>query len=216
MTLEPIGGVEETGPSPELIDMTRRFWTGAVLAVPTVILEMGGHFAGPNLHHYISPQLSVWLQFALGTPVVLWAGWPFFVRGAAPVRNRSLNMFSLIALGVGAAYLYSLAATFAPSLFPTGLRQRRGHHPGLLRGCGRHHGARPARPGPGASGAGTDGQRHPRALRSCAQGGSPHPRRRCRRRNPLEQVHIGDRLRVRPGDSVPVDGAVLEGAQRGR
>jgi Cu+-exporting ATPase len=211
MTLEPIGGVEETGPSPELTDMTRRFWTGAVLAVPTVILEMGGHFAGLNLHHYISPQLSVWLQFALGTPVVLWAGWPFFVRGAASVRNRSLNMFSLIALGVGAAYLYSLAATFAPSLFPEGLRQEGGIIPVYYEAAavitvlvllGQVLELR-AREQTGSA---------IRALLNLA----PKVARRIRddgadEEIPLEQVHIGDRLRVRPGDSVPVDGAVLEG-----
>src|SRR3974377_521333 len=121
MALEPVHG--ETGPSSELIDMTRRFWTGSALAVPTVILEMGGHFPGLNLHHYVSPQISIWLQFLFATPVVLWAGWPFFVRGWAAGRNRSLNMFSMIALGVGAAFLYSLAATFAPGLFPISLRQ---------------------------------------------------------------------------------------------
>src|SRR3974390_1419671 len=122
MALEPVavGGV--TGPNRELIDMTRRFWIGAALAAPVVILEMGAHVAGLNLHHFISPQLSIWLQFLLATPVVLWAGWPFFVRGWASVRNRSLNMFSLIALGIGTAYLYSLAATFAPGLFPENLR----------------------------------------------------------------------------------------------
>src|SRR6516165_3450643 len=123
MALEPVRAAAETGPSPELIDMTRRFWVGTALAVPTVILEMGAHFPGLNLHHYVSPQVSIWLQFLFATPVVLWAGWPFFVRGWASVRNRSLNMFSLIALGVGAAFLYSLAATFAPGLFPVSLRQ---------------------------------------------------------------------------------------------
>jgi heavy metal translocating P-type ATPase len=123
MTLEPVGATEDTDPSPELINMTRRFWIGSALAVPTVILEMGAHLPGLNLHRNISPQQSVWLQFLLASPVVLWAGWPFFVRGWASVRNRSLNMFSLIALGVGAAYLYSLAATFGPTLFPESLRQ---------------------------------------------------------------------------------------------
>jgi Cu+-exporting ATPase len=118
MALEPLAGGEETGPNPELLDMTRRFWIGAALALPTAMLEMGAHFPGLNLHHYVPPQVSVWLEFLLATPVVLWAGWPFFVRGWASVRNRSLNMFSLIALGIGAAYLYSLVATFAPGLFP--------------------------------------------------------------------------------------------------
>ena len=129
MALEPVHG--ETGPSPELIDMTRRFWIGAALAVPTVILEMGGHFPGLSLHHYVSPQISIWLQFLLATPVVLWAGWPFFVRGWASVRNRSLNMFSLIALGVGAAFLYRLGrhlcACALPRLLAAGWR-----HSGLL------------------------------------------------------------------------------------
>src|SRR5579863_4931481 len=110
MALEPVGAGGDTGPSPELIDMTRRFWIGTALAVPLVILEMGAHFPGLNLHQYVSPQISVWVQFALATPVVLWAGWPFFVRGAASVRNRSLNMFSLISLGIATAYLYSVAA----------------------------------------------------------------------------------------------------------
>ncbi len=122
MALEPAGVSAETGPSVELIDMTRRFWIGAALAVPVVILEMGAHFSGLNLHRYVPPLISVWVQFLLATPVVLWAGWPFFVRGWASVRNRSLNMFTLIAMGTGAAYLYSLAATFAPGFFPETLR----------------------------------------------------------------------------------------------
>jgi Cu+-exporting ATPase len=126
MTLEPMRPTEESGPSAELIDMTRRFWIGAAFAAPTVILEMGAHFPGLNLHHYVSPQASIWIQFLLATPVVLWAGWPFFVRGWASVRNRSLNMFSLISLGIGVAYLYSLIATFAPGLFPARGRCCRG------------------------------------------------------------------------------------------
>jgi Cu+-exporting ATPase len=208
MALEPVHG--ETGPSPELIDMTRRFWIGTVLAVPTVILEMGGHFPGLNLHHYVSPQISIWLQFLLATPVVLWAGWPFFVRGWASVRNRSLNMFSLIALGVGAAFLYSLAATFAPALFPDSLRQD-GVIPVYYEAAavitvlvllGQVLELR-AREQTGSA---------IRALLNLA----PKTARRIRddgndEEVPLEQVHIGDRLRVRPGDSVPVDGAVIEG-----
>src|SRR6516162_1297148 len=123
MALEPVTTGEDTGPSPELLDMTRRFWIGTALAVPVVILEMGAHLPGLNFHHFVSPQLAIWVQFLFATPVVLWAGWLFFVRGWASVRNRSLNMFSLIALGIGTAFLYSLAATFAPSLFPENLRQ---------------------------------------------------------------------------------------------
>jgi P-type Cu+ transporter len=210
MALEPVNVGEETGPSAELIDMTRRFWIGAVLAVPTVILEMGGHLPGLNLHRYVSPQVSVWMQFLLATPVVLWAGWPFFVRGWASVRNRSLNMFSLIALGIGAAYAYSLAATFAPGLFPETLRID-GVVPVYYEAAavitvlvllGQVLELR-AREQTGSA---------IRALLNLA----PKTARRIGDNGndqeiPLEQVRIGDRLRIRPGDSVPVDGAVEEG-----
>ena len=117
MALEPAGVAPDASPNLELVDMTRRFWIGVALALPVVLLDMGGHW----LH--LEGELSVWLQFAFASPVVLWAGAPFFARGWASLRNRSLNMFSLIALGTGAAYLYSLAATFAPSFFPASLRQ---------------------------------------------------------------------------------------------
>jgi P-type Cu+ transporter len=210
MALEPLGVSAETGPSGELIDMTRRFWIGAALAVPVVILEMGAHLPGLDLHRYVSPQVSVWLQFLLATPVVLWAGWPFFVRGWASVRNRSLNMFSLIALGVGAAFFYSLAATFAPGLFPQTLRQE-----GIVAVyyeaaavitvlvlLGQVLELR-AREKTGSA---------IRALLNLA----PKIARRIRddgndEEVPLAQVQIGDRLRVRPGDSVPVDGVVEDG-----
>jgi Cu+-exporting ATPase len=125
MALEPVG-LPVDGPNPELVDMTRRFWIGATLATPLLVLEMAADLPGLNLHHYVPPLLSIWIQFALATPVVLWAGFPFFARGWASARNRSLNMFSLIALGVGAAYAYSLAATFAPGLFPAGLHEESG------------------------------------------------------------------------------------------
>src|SRR6516225_6377663 len=211
MALEPVSAAAETGPSPELIDMTRRFWVGTALAVPAVILEMGAHLPSLNLHHYVSPQISIWLQFLFATPVVLWAGWPFFVRGWASVRNRSLNMFSLIGLGVGAAYLYSLAATFAPGLFPEGLRQEDGVIPVYYEAAavitvlvllGQVLELR-AREQTGSA---------IRALLNLA----PKTARRIRddgndEEVPLEQVNLGNRLRVRPGDSVPVDGVVIEG-----
>jgi Cu+-exporting ATPase len=210
MTLEPVSPVEESGPSAQLTDMTRRFWIGTVLALPAVALEMGAHFPG---HRYISPQLSIWLQFLLATPVVLWAGWPFFVRGWASVRNRSLNMFSLIALGVGAAYLYSLAATFGPTLFPESLRQdgivavyyEAAAVITVLVLLGQVLELR-AREQTGSA---------IRALLNLA----PKTARRIRddgndEEIPLEQVHIGDQLRVRPGDSVPVDGVVIDGDRR--
>jgi Cu+-exporting ATPase len=108
------------GENHELTDMTRRFWVGSVLTVPVFVLEMGGHIPALRMHALVSPQLSTWIQFALSTPVVLWAGRPFFQRAWASIVHRSLNMFSLIALGTGSAYAYSLFATFAPDLFPAG------------------------------------------------------------------------------------------------
>jgi P-type Cu+ transporter len=210
MALEPVSAGEATGPNPELLDMTRRFWIGAALALPTAILEMGAHFPGLNVHHYVSPQVSVWIEFLLATPVVLWAGWPFFVRGWASVRNRSLNMFSLIALGVGAAYLYSLAATFAPGLFPESLRPQgvvavyyeAAAVITVLVLLGQVLELR-ARERTGSA---------IRALLDLA----PKTARRIRNDGndeevPLEEVHIGDRLRVRPGERVPIDGEVIEG-----
>ena len=128
MTLEPEGIPETEGRSPERKDMTRRFVIGAILATPIFVLEMGGHLRLLSLDHYVSMVMSMWIQFALATPIVLWCAWPFFQRAWASVLNRSPNMFTLIALGVGASYLYSLVATFAPGLFPTTLRQ----HGGLL------------------------------------------------------------------------------------
>jgi Cu+-exporting ATPase len=210
MTLEP-GGISSDGPNPELADMTRRFWIGAALAIPVVVLDMGDYFPGLNLHHYVPPLLSVWIQFALATPVVLWAGLPFFVRGWASVRNRSLNMFSLIALGVGAAYAYSLVATLAPGLFPEGLLQEGGTIPIYYEAAavitalvllGQVLELRAREQTGGAI----------RALLNLA----PKTARRLREDGEdeeisLDLVQIGDRLRVRPGDSIPVDGVVLDG-----
>ena len=116
MALEPEMPTAETGPSAELVNMTRRFWVGAALSVPVVFLGMGSELFG--LHRYIPGQINNWLQLILATPVVLWAGWPFFQRGWASVVNRSLNMFTLIAMGVGVAWIYSVVATLAPDLFP--------------------------------------------------------------------------------------------------
>jgi Cu+-exporting ATPase len=120
MTLEPVKATAEVGENRELTNMTRRFWVGLVLTLPVLVLEMGGHIPALGLHDLVPPRVSTWIQFALSTPVVLWAGWPFFERAWASVIHRSLNMFSLIALGTGAAYLYSLFATFAPGMFPAG------------------------------------------------------------------------------------------------
>ena len=210
MALEPVEATGESGPNPELADMSRRFWIGTALTIPVVILEMGSRFPGLALHQFIAPHLSVWLQFLLATPVVLWAGWPFFERGWASVLNRSLNMFTLIALGVSAAFLYSLAATFAPGLFPDSLRQD-GVVPiyyeaaaviTVLVLLGQVLELRAREQTGGAI----------RALLKLA----PKTARRIRPDSndeevPLEALHIGDRLRVRPGESVPVDGVVIEG-----
>jgi P-type Cu+ transporter len=210
MALEPITVGVATGPHPEFIDMRRRFWIGAALAIPVVILEMGAHFPNLNLHHFISPHISVWLQFLFATPVVLWAGWPFFERGWASVRNRSLNMFSLIALGVGAAFLYSLAATFAPGFFPETLQQD-GAIPVYYEAAavitvlvllGQVLELR-AREQTGSAIRALLNLA-PKIARRIRDGGSDEE-------ISLEDVHTGDRLRVRPGERVPVDGVVIEG-----
>src|ERR1019366_9624965 len=120
MALEPETATADSGPNPELADMTRRFWIGLVLALPVMVLEMGGHFVGP--HNWVEPTLSNTIQFAFATPVVLWAGRPFFVRGYQSLLTRNLNMFTLIAMGTGVAYVYSVVASFAPGIFPDAFR----------------------------------------------------------------------------------------------
>ena len=209
MALEPLVASADSGPEPELIDMTRRFWIGTALALPVFLLEMGGHLF--DLHHLIAPQVSVWVQFVLSTPVVLWAGRPFFVRGWASLVHLSLNMFTLIALGIGAAYGYSVIATLAPALFPDALKMD-GVVPVyfeaaavitvlVLLGQVLELRAR----------AGTSG-----AIRALLNLAPPRARRlRDDGREDdvgLEEVQMGDRLRVRPGERVPVDGKVLEGS----
>ena len=211
MALEPLQPAAQSGPSPELRDMTRRFWVGAALALPLLLLEMGAHLSMASPQRLLSPLASLWVQFALGTPVVWWAGWPLLTRGWASVHHRSLNMFSLISLGVGAAYLYSLAATFAPAIFPMSLRGERGLVPVYYEAAavitvlvllGQVLELR-ARETTGSA---------IRALLNLA----PEVARRIRQDGtdeevPLDVVQAGDRLRVRPGEAVPVDGVVLEG-----
>jgi Cu+-exporting ATPase len=211
MTLEPEGIPDAEGTSPELKDMTRRFVIGAVLATPIFALEMGGHLRLLNLDHYVSMAVSLWIQFALATPIVLWCAWPFFQRAWTSALNRSPNMFSLIALGVGAAYLYSLIATFAPGLFPAGLRQHGGFIPVYYEAAavvtvlvllGQVLELRAREKTGGAI----------RALLKLA----PKTARRLRADGtdeevPLGEIHVGDRLRVRPGEAVPVDGFVTQG-----
>jgi P-type Cu+ transporter len=209
MALEPETVSAETGPSPELADMTRRFWIGLVLAAPVFLLEMGGHLLGPVA--MLSRQTSNFLQLALSTPVVLWAGAPFFERGWRSLRARSLNMFTLIAMGVGVAWIYSLAATLAPDLFPPAFRDHSGAVPVYFEAAsvitvlvllGQVLELRARERTGGAI----------RALLNLA----PKTALRIREDGTdevvaLDLIHVGDRLRVRPGEKVPVDGEVLEG-----
>ena len=209
MALEPAEITADAGPNPELVDMTRRFWIGTALTLPVVALEMGGHLLG--LRHLVSPATSTWLQFLLATPVILWAGWPFFQRAWASFVNRNLNMFTLIAIGTGAAYLYSVVATFLPGVFPAGFRGEGGtvavyFEAGavitVLVLLGQVLELRAREQTGGAI----------RALLNLA----PKTARRITAAGadeeiPLGHVQAGDRLRVRPGDAVPVDGVVLEG-----
>lgn len=206
MTLEPEMATATTGPTPELIDMTRRFWVGLVLAVPVVVLEMGGHLIKLPL----SESLSPWIQFVFSTPVVLWAGWPFFARGWQSLVNRSLNMFTLIAMGTGAAYLYSVIATLAPQLFPATFQMdgmvavyfEAASVITVLVLLGQFLELRAREHTSGAI----------RALLDLA----PKTARRLKQDATDEEVSIdaivvGDRLRVHPGEKVPVDGELLEG-----
>jgi Cu+-exporting ATPase len=211
MTLEPVEATAEAAPNEELADMSRRFWIGLVLTLPVLVLEMGGHIPWLGIHTLVSEQNSIWVQFALSTPVVLWAGWPFFQRAWASIANRSLNMFTLIALGTGAAYLYSLAATFAPGMFPAGFRMMGGTVAVYYEAAavitvlvllGQVLELRARDQTGGAI----------RALLNLA------PKTALRLREggddeeiPLDKVQVGDRLRVRPGDGVPVDGTVQDG-----
>jgi Cu+-exporting ATPase len=209
MALEPATPVAESGPNPELVDMTRRFWVAAALAVPVAALEMAGHFA--NLDAIVSRQASNWIQLVLATPVVLWAGWPFFVRGARSIVSRNLNMFTLIALGTGVAWTYSVAATVAPGLFPAAFRGMDGAvaiyfeaaaaiTALVLLGQVLELSAR-ERTG-GAIRALLD--LAPKTARRVRPDGSDED-------VALDRVAMGDRLRVRPGDKVPIDGEILEG-----
>jgi Cu+-exporting ATPase len=199
------------GENHELTNMTRRFWIGSALTVPVFILEMGGHIPALGKHELVSPQVSTWIQFALSTPVVLWAGWPFFQRAWASIVHRSLNMFSLIALGTGSAYVYSLFATLAPGLFPAGFHGMGSSVPVYFEAAavitvlvllGQVLELRAREQTGGAI----------RALLKLA----PKMARRLKsdgqdEQVALELIQVGDRLRVRPGDGVPVDGEVLEG-----
>ena len=203
MALEPVLVSAEAGPNHELIDMTRRFWIGLVLSLPVVALEMGGHLTG--LDHLVRQQTSNWIQMLLATPVVLWAGWPFFVRGWQSLVTRNLNMFTLIAMGTGVAWVYSVVATLAPGIFPAAFRGHGRRGRGLLRGGGGHHRPRASRPGARAAGAREHERRHPRAARPGAQDGAAHPAGRERGGGPARQ---------RAGRRPPAGAPRREGAGR--
>jgi len=209
MALEPEIATAGSGPNPELADMSRRFWIGLVLTIPVLVLEMGAHIVGA--HGFIDQTLSNWIQFAFATPVVLWAGWPFFVRGAQSLVTRNLNMFTLIAMGTGVAYAYSVVAAFAPGVFPDAFRGHSGAVATYFEAAavitvlvllGQVLELRAREQTSGAI----------RALIDLA----PKTARRVRSDGTeedvaLDLVAVGDTLRVRPGDKVPVDGTVTEG-----
>ncbi|MBA8794131.1 Cu+-exporting ATPase [Friedmanniella endophytica] len=210
MALEPVLITAEAAPNHELIDFRRRLLIGIAPTVLVVALEMGSHFV-PGFDRVIGDRLNVWLQLVLATPVVLWAGWPFFVRGVNSVRTRNLNMFTLIALGTGVAWLYSLVATVAPGIFPSGFRNAMGgvdvyFEPAavitLLVLVGQVLELRARDRTAGSIRALLD--LTPRSARRIEADGTE-------REVPLDAVVVGDRLRVRPGEQVPVDGTVAGG-----
>ena len=217
MALEPMTPTAGEAENPELADMTRRFWIGAALSAPLLGMAMAEHFGPHSLHAALTSPLAVWVQLILATPVVLWGGAPFFRRGWESIANRHLNMFTLIALGTGVAYLYSLVAALAPGIFPASFRTPEGDRAGLFRGGGGHRDAGAARAGAGTARPLANLERDPRPARPRAEACAPGPRRTAARRDiALDAVVPGNRLRVRPGEKVPVDGVVLEGTQRGR
>ena len=211
MALEPVTVTVEEQENPELVDMSRRFWVSAVLTLPLLVIAMGGMIPGLSFEWIGSPRTLAWLELALATPVVLWGGWPFFQRGWASLVNRHLNMFTLIALGTGVAYAYSVIATSAPDLFPEAFRDASGRVAVYFEAAamivtlvlvGQVMELR-ARHRTGAAIRALLGLAPKTARRLNADGSEEDV--------PLEQVHVGDRLRVRPGEKVPVDGVVAEG-----
>ncbi len=209
MALEPMTPTLADGPSPEFADMKLRFIIGLILTLPVVALEMGGHLLG--LNRLVGQQWSNWLQMALATPVVLWAGWPFFVRGWASVKSRHLNMFTLIAMGTGVAWAYSMVAALLPGVFPMAFRTAHGAVPAYFEAAavitvlvllGQLLELRARETTGGAIRALLD--LSPKLARRVRADGSDEE-------VSLDEVLVGDTLRVRPGEKVPVDGVVLDG-----
>jgi Cu+-exporting ATPase len=208
MALEPLLASAGAGPNPELADITRRFWIGLVVTLPVAALEMGQHVFGL---HLFSQQISNWIQFVIATPVVLWAGWPFFVRGWRSLVSQNLNMFTLIAMGTGVAWLYSVVATLAPGVFPDAFRDHHGAVSVYFEAAavitvlvllGQVLELRAREHTSGAIKALL--KLAPKTARKIDDDGSESEVQ-------LDSVVVGDRLRVRPGEKVPVDGTVLEG-----
>ena len=212
MGLEPetVTAVDE-GPNPELVDFNKRFWVGVLLTVPLLVLSMSPIFGFYQIRDFLGERTALWLELILGTPVTLWSGWPFFVRGVNSLRSMNLNMFSLIAMGTGAAYLFSVTAVLVPEIFPAGFRNADGHVGVyfeaaavivtlVLLGQVMELRAR---------------ERTGSAIKSLLDMAAKIARiihdDGSEEEIPLEDVKVGDKLRVRPGDKVPVDGTVLEG-----
>ncbi|MBN9263233.1 MAG: heavy metal translocating P-type ATPase, partial [Hyphomicrobium sp.] len=209
MALEPEMVSADSAPNPELADMTHRFWIGLALTAPVFALEMGGHLTG--LHQWLGQQTSNWIQLLLATPVVLWAGWPFFERGWASLKTRNLNMFTLIAMGTGVAWLYSIVGTIWPGLFPASMRGHDGSVAIYFEAAavitvlvllGQVLELRAREQTSGAIKALLD--LSPKMARRITADGSDED-------VSLDEVVAGDRLRVRPGERVPVDGQIIDG-----
>ncbi len=212
MALEPVTVTMEEGPNPELVDMTRRFWISAVLTLPLFAMAMADVIPGEPLKDLVSGPLLSWIGLILGTPVILWGGKPFFERGWASIVNRSLNMFTLIAIGTGVAFIYSLVATLAPGVFPAAFRGEGGEVAVYFEAAAvivtlvllgqvlelkaRSQTSNAIKALLGLA---------PKTARRLSKDGSEED-------VSLELVHPGDRLRVRPGEKVPVDGVVAEGS----
>ncbi len=208
MALEPMTPSADSGPNPELVDMRRRFIVSAVIAVPVLALEMGRHLFGVD--RIVAPALNPWLQFLLATPVVLWGGWPFFERGYQSLQTRHLNMFTLIALGTGVAWIYSVVALVAPSVFPPQFRDAHGLVSVYFEAAavitvlvllGQVLELQARERTSGAIRALLD--LAPKTARRITDGGEEEVS--------LDGILVGDRLRVRPGEKTPVDGVVLDG-----
>ncbi len=211
LEVEAVSVADDEGPNPELVDFTRRFWVGVVLTVPLLVLSMSPFIGIHGIREFLGERTTLWIEFVLGTPAILWVGWPFMERGYQSFRTMNLNMFSLIAMGTGAAYVFSVAAVLVPEIFPSGFRDADGNvgvyfEAGavivtlVLLGQVMELRAR---------------ERTGSAIRSLLDMAAKTARvirdDDTEEEVPLEDVQVGDKVRVRPGEKVPVDGAVIEG-----